>query len=277
MMRAARLVVLPWSLLSAGCIAFNEQCEGFIENPKERVGFLAEEVFLDKPNTRHNNNALGHLAADAFVDAFKESSSPADFGIQNGGGIRGEGLCVVRNVLPKGPLTNGLLHEIFLFENLVFAVDVGEREVVAMFEHSVSRLLPTDDAGRNQPVTSPPGQYLHVSSGIQMTVDCKRTPRVVDLRIGGVAVPLGAPRDGKKYRVAASSFLLGGGDGYQMLAGKASDAASNPAQAQRFGGIDSNLVGDYMKRTYNRDEASGLKLDPNRIKLLNCSIPPRPQ
>ena len=261
--------------LFQGCIAYNEQCQGLVEDPEEVVGYLAEKVYLDKPNARHDNNAIGQMEADAFADAFSDLPRPAAFGVVNGGGIRAEGLCVTRNVLKPGKLTKGVIHEILLFENLVKAVDLTEPEIQQMMEHSVERLFPAaGDGGVAAPIISPAGQFLQVSSAVKMDVDCSKPPggRVDSITIGGVKLT-GNPE--KKYRVALTAYLLGG-DGYDMLVAPAADPNRDPVQAQRNGGTDNNITADYMKRTYNKDQASGLRKDPSRINLKNCAVPPAP-
>ncbi|HEY1086929.1 MAG TPA: hypothetical protein VGE37_04515, partial [Archangium sp.] len=85
------------------------------------------ELFLDRPNARHGNNAIGQQAADAFAWVFSESDRPVDFAVVNGGSIRAEGLCITRNIVREGPLSNGVLHEIMLFENPVQAVTSRKR------------------------------------------------------------------------------------------------------------------------------------------------------
>ena len=87
--------MIRWSLLFAalagatGCLAYNDQCQPLVDNPSERVAFIASgtELYLDRPNTRHGNNALGQQAADALVWVFANSDRPADFGVVNGGGL----------------------------------------------------------------------------------------------------------------------------------------------------------------------------------------------
>ena len=61
-----------------------------------------------------------------------------------------------------------------------------------------------------------------------------------------------------------------------MLAGKDVDATRNPKQAQRFGGIDSNITTAYLKQSaFNQTVEAGLKAQP-RVKLTNCAVPVRP-
>ncbi|MEW6430407.1 MAG: 5'-nucleotidase [Myxococcota bacterium] len=265
------LAVLP------GCIAYNDTCQALVDNPNERVAFIAKgtEVWLDRPNARHANNAIGQQAADAFVWVYRDTDRPVDFAVVNGGSIRAEGLCVTRNILREGPLSNGVLHEILLFENPVIAVDLSEEQVVAMFEHSVERLFATP-----APIASPSGQFLQVSSEVSMDVDCSQPAgsRVTSLTIKGKALQRpGRPIEQAKFRFASSSFIVNGGDGYSMIAETSTDPSRNPAQAKRFGGIDSNIAAEYLKQSpANQSVENGLRVDGARVRFTNCSTPSRP-
>lgn len=261
--------------LASGCVSYNEQCQALVESPRERVAFLAEPLYLDRPNTRHTSNALGQAAADAFVDVFTRNGAPVDFGVINGGSLRAEAICgAARNVVRPGPLDNGTLHEILLFENIVNAVDLSEEEVFEVFEHSVERLFPA-----GTPINSPSGIFLQVSKEVSLEVDCSRPVgmRVSRLSIGGRSVQKpGVPFAQKKFRVALSAFLLGGGDGYSMLAGPGKDPDRNPAQAQSFGSIDSNITEAFLRATYNTAQPQGLRVDATRIRLTGCAAPTPP-
>lgn len=268
--------VLVVSALTSGCVAYNDQCQPLVDNPNERVAFIAKgtEVWLDRPNARHGNNAIGQIAADGFKWVFSETDRPVDFAVVNGGSIRAEGLCITRNILKEGPLTNGVLHEIMLFENTVQAVDLSEKEVIDMFEHSVERLFTAP-----APIVSPAGSFLQVSSDVALVVDCSRAPldRIISLTIGGQALTKpGRGIDQKKLRVASSSFVIAGGDGYSMLAGKGTDPTRFPANAQRAGGIDSNIAAAYLRQSgFNSTVEAGFKLE-GRVSFMNCSLPTRP-
>jgi len=256
-----------------GCLAYNDPCQPLVDEPNLVLGYLGEDVYLDRPFARHDNNALGQLAADSYQHVEDDSSSRAVLGIVNGGSIRAEGLCVTRTMLPRGPLTDGVLHEVLLFENQVVTVNLTEKELVDMFEHSVGGLL---QAG--QPIGSPPGAFLHISESTTLRVDCEypRGQRVRELSVGGTPVPLPPRTDAvARYRVAMPSFLLEGGDGYGPIFGNAgNDPARNPARSQKLGGVDSNIAGAYMKATYPTD-ARPLK-EAERIVFENCAKPARP-
>lgn len=258
-----------------GCIAYNDQCEGLVEDPSHVDAFVEANtpIYLDKNNARTDNNALGQVAADAFVDAFADSGDPAVFGIENGGAIRAEGLCTTHNLLPKGSkITRGLLHEIFLFQNLVVVLDLTEAEVIQMFEHSVDRLFPATST-----INLPAGQFLQVSKAVSMTVDCSKPigSRVTQLSVNGE--PLTHPGSTTRmFRVAMTNFQTGGNDGYRMLIAPAQDPTRNPAQAQRLGGIDNNIIDAYLdKQTGLKDPATGLKAEP-RIQFALAPDPNDP-
>lgn len=272
-----RLKALLGLLCASGCVAYNDVCQPLVVNPDERVAFVAKdnEIFLDRFNVRHANNALGQQVADAFVWVFSETDRPADFGVLNSGSIREEGLCVSRTVLPEGPITKGVLHEILLFENPVQALDLSEAEVVSLFEHSVEQLIAAPG-----PIVSPSGAFLQVSKAVSLTVDCSRPAmnRVTALSISGSEVQIpGRPFLQRRFRVATTQFLFAGGDGYSMLVGKSLEPTRNAANAQKAAGIDSNITAAYLNEAgFNLSVEKGIPSAGERIKFVNCSIPQRP-
>ena len=42
-----------------GCLAYNDPCQPLVPDPDSVLGYLGEDVYLDKPYARHDNNALG--------------------------------------------------------------------------------------------------------------------------------------------------------------------------------------------------------------------------
>jgi 2',3'-cyclic-nucleotide 2'-phosphodiesterase (5'-nucleotidase family) len=211
------------------------------------------------------------MAADAYQHAEDDSSAPAELGVINGGAIRAEGLCITRTSLPKGPLTDGVLHEVILFENRLVTVDLTEQQLLDMMEHAVGSLFPA-----GQPIATTFGGFLHVSESTTVRVDCERPKgqRIVAMTVGTRVVQRPARAD-VFYRLAAPDFLLDGGDGYGPIFGNATkDPARNPVQSRKLGGVDSNIAAAYMKAAYS-SEARPLKESP-RIVFENCALPPRP-
>ncbi len=251
----------------SACAQFNDQCTPLVENPEARVAYIAEPIHLDRPNARHANNAVGQQAADAMVWVFQGGSRPAGFAVVNGGGLRAEGLCVTRNTLPRGELTDGVLHEIMLFANLVKAVDLTEDEVLDMFERAVSALTPAPG-----PIASPAGLFLQVSTGVELHVDCAATPRVSTLRINGEALTRpGRALAEKRFRLATNDYLMGGGDGYSMLAEAQEQTVRDTASAQRFGGVDSDITSAWLQQSaFNTTQDNGLRVE-ERIHFTNCA------
>ncbi|MCP3103504.1 5'-nucleotidase C-terminal domain-containing protein [Myxococcus sp. K15C18031901] len=274
-MRPSRFLLTAVALASplAGCISYNDSCQPLVADPEAVVGYLGEDVQLDKPYTRHANNALGQLVADAFMHAEDGSARPAKLGIVNGGSLRAEGLCYTRMSLKKGPLTDGVLHEVILFENLVVTVDLTEDELVRMLEASVASLY-----GAGQSITSPSGAFLQVSEGTKVRVDCERPAgsRVVALEVDGATVALPPRQDASiRYRVAMPSFLLEGGDGYGAVFGNAGqDPNRNPVQARKLGGTDANIASAYMREKYPTT-VQALTVHP-RVEFVNCALPAGP-
>jgi 2',3'-cyclic-nucleotide 2'-phosphodiesterase (5'-nucleotidase family) len=273
MTRSLLAALLSAALLPGlGCLSYNDPCQPLVDDPDAVLGHLGEQVFLDRPFARHDNNALGQMAADAFQHVEDDSADPANLGILNGGAIRAEGLCVTRASLPVGPLTDGILHEVLLFENRVVTVDLTEPELVDMFEHSVGSLTPA-----GQSIATPFGGFLHVSESTSLRVDCEypRGQRVRELRINGALVPLPPPLGSSaRYRVAMPDFLLNGGDGYGPIFGNAGlNPDRNPVQARKLQGVDSNIAAAYMKATYPQERPLR---QADRILFENCAKPSRP-
>lgn len=260
--------------LFVGCAEYNTDCTGLVENPDEEIGFLGEDVPLERQFARHANNALGQLAADAMLNARTSSSgnTPTELGVFNGGGIRSEGICVTRTRFVRGALRRGELHEVILFSNVVTVVDLTAAEVRAMFENSVSLLLRD-----GEPLVPPSGsgRFLQISAGSSLTVDCSQPvgSRITALDVAGRNVLTAGPEE--HFRVALSSFLLSGGDGYSMLAGLANDPTRAPLQAQEFGGSDARLTAEFLNATYPPETSSsgpGLRVEP-RITFVGCAQP----
>ena len=276
MTRPLQLALLALALLpGAGCLAYNDQCQPLIADPDTVIGYLGNDVYLDRIYTRHDNHALGQLAASALRHAEDGSKAPAELGVVNGGSLRAEGLCVTRASIPKGPFKNGLLHEVLLFENSVVTVDLTEKQLVDMFERSASGLFPA-----NQPIISPTGAFLQVSDGLSLTLDCSRPvgQRVVGLKVNERTVALPVRADSPlRYRVAMSGYLAGGGDGYGgIFKDAATDVSRNPIAATGTADgrtTDVSLTEAYM-RTRHGTEDKPLK-EEGRIVFINCARPPR--
>jgi 5'-nucleotidase len=149
-------------------------------------------VALDTRNVlvRAQESAVGNLIADLVREAMR-----ADIALINGGGIRGD------SVIPVGPLTQGDLLKILPFANKVVKLEVTGALLWQALENGLSQHEKT--AGRFPQV-----------SGLRYTFDPGRPAgsRLVSAAVGG------RPLDPQaKYTLATFDFLMGGGDGYEML------------------------------------------------------------
>lgn len=271
--RALRIAAVLMAGLGAACadgiVAFNDPCSGLVEESQEVVGRITGPIYLDEANARHANHPIAALAAEAFIDAHKDTGAPADIGFLNGGAIRPEGgaqlpngQCRERLVLapgasPENPaeITSGDIHAILLFQNVVYAVDLTPAELKAVMEHSVAALVPRGMGGENAPIFNPSGRFLSVA-GATVRVDCSQPAgqsrvREIILDDGRVIVSGGVEvADAGMVRAAMPEFLLRGGDGYAMLDAARIDLSRNPLQTQKEGGIDNDITAAYMKANY---------------------------
>ncbi len=246
-MRSPIPILALAAALVASCVEYNDPCQ-VVEDSDQVLGYLGQDVYLDKPHARHANNAIGQLAADAFLHS-QDQGIAAELGVINGGGIRSEGFCVTRDLVRKGPLTKGALHEILLFDNHVVTLDLTADELVRVFSDAYSGL-----SQYGQPIGSGPGNFLHVSEGTEVRVDCAvpgtASPpgRLTFLRIRNkVLVGPGAVPPDAGVRGAITDFLINfGGGTSDILHGLDVD----PDRRPRIGGIDSDIAEQYMAAHY---------------------------
>lgn len=145
----------------------------------------------DAGRTEETN--LGDFIADSFRNA-----TGADVAIMNGGSIRAD------DMIPVGELTRRDVLSILPFNNPILKIEVTGAILRAMLEHGVSQ-----SGGES----TQPGRFPQVS-GLRFAFNGSLDlgHRVTELTIGG------KPLDDKKtYSLALSSFLVGGGDGYDMF------------------------------------------------------------
>ncbi len=154
---------------AAGCMAYNEPCTAFVDDPEAVVGYLEEEISIREAEVRVEDAAIGQLVADAYVRAFDGTDEPADVGIENAGAIRDEGLCEPRESLAAGPVRKKVLREILPFDDTVELVEITEQGLKDLFEHAYARL------GTLEPAS---GAFLQLG-GAEVAVDCGRPAEVL--------------------------------------------------------------------------------------------------
>lgn len=151
-------------------------------------------VALDarQQTNRSRETNLGDFVADAY-----RSATRADAALLNGGSIRSDA------TYGPGALTKRDIVSILPFENPVVTLEVTGAMLRAALEHGVGTVG----------IENAPGRFPQVS-GLRFVYDARRPAgsRVVTVSVNGQPLD-----DRKTYRLATTSFLLDGGDGYTMF------------------------------------------------------------
>lgn len=130
-------------------------------------------------------SSLGSFVADVL-----RTTSGADVGMQNAGGLRAD--------LPAGAVTKGDVLDALPFLNTVVVCDMTGAQIRAVLEQSLSLK-----------------RGMMQVSGLRATYDMRRPEgqRLVELQIGGRALD-----EQRIYRVATNGFIANGGDLYDTFA-----------------------------------------------------------
>lgn len=142
------------------------------------------------------------------TDAFLARALNADIALQNSGGVRID--------LPAGDLSIADAYEVLPFANTLVELQMTGAEIVTALEQGLAN--PLDNGGSS-------GAYPY-GSGIRWDVD---TDEAFGSRFSNVEVrPKGDTiwvdiEPGTTYNVVANSFMVSGGDGFQVLADVADD------------------------------------------------------
>ncbi|MBY0405965.1 MAG: bifunctional metallophosphatase/5'-nucleotidase [Cyanobacteria bacterium] len=155
------------------------------------VGTSKTPLNAEKEVNRTQETGLGNL----ITDAFREETG-AQLAFYNSGAIRSN------RIYPPGPFLLKDLWSVMPFDNVVQVVSISGHQLRKALEHSVQHAP-----------SIPNGGFLQVS-GCQFTYDPSRPvgARVVSVLVGGAPM-----QEDSFYSLATTDFLLGGGDGYDML------------------------------------------------------------
>jgi len=178
------------------------------------IGSTAVELDSRSIAVRSQETAMGNLVADA-----QRAITSADVAIANGGGIRAN-----RVYAPGTALTRRDILSELPFGNTIVLVELSGADLKEALENGVSLL--EKHAGRFPQV-----------SGMTVTVDAKAPvgARIAAVKIGD------APLDpARTYKVAANEYMLGGGDGYTVL------AKGKVLIGKTDGTLLATAVGDYV-------------------------------
>jgi 5'-nucleotidase / UDP-sugar diphosphatase len=162
----------------------------------------------DLDGTSRDENAIGDLIGDAFVEYGRAQGWKTDVAFYNAAGIRAS--------LKAGPVAYGQLYQVLPFENTIVSVDLTGEQLREVLEDASGR------AGRLQ-IGGGAWVYRFSNSAGQ---------RVLEATIAGAAL------DPKRvYHVATIDYLLLGGDGHTWF-GKGTNVI--------YGDIEVDAVAAYM-------------------------------
>ncbi|MGW5781540.1 bifunctional metallophosphatase/5'-nucleotidase [Streptomyces sp. NPDC003863] len=166
------------------------------------IGYIASDI---KTTGDLDDSALGNLIADAQLAYAKTLDPNASVALMNPGGVRAD---LVYAASPAGEgdgvVTYGEAFKVQPFANTVNLADLTGAQLLTVLQQQVS--------GPNAaaPKILPP-------AGLTYTLDLTKTG--ADRIVADSVRVAGAPLDlAKVYRVAANSFLAGGGDGFTEMA-----------------------------------------------------------
>ena len=159
---------------------------------REVVGEAADTFIFGDREPRFHETAIGNMVCDATAWFFREVfDQELDFAFHNGGNIRAE--------LPQGPITRESILTVLPFENNLFIASLSGRDLIDLFDFMAA-------------IPQGAGGFPQFSSEVRVTLDAS-TQSIVSLTIGGEPVD-----PDRIYRFSTNDFLLGGGDGYTVLA-----------------------------------------------------------
>jgi len=158
---------------------------------KEVIGEAADTFIFGNRLTRYQETAIGNMITDANVWYLRNvSRQEIDFAFHNGGNIRAE--------LPKGAITREQVLTTLPFENYLFTVSMTGSQILELFDFIAA-------------IPQGSGAFPQFSGDVRYTVD-KTAGVIKELTIKGQKVD---PE--KIYRFCTNDYILGGGDGYEVM------------------------------------------------------------
>ncbi|GAA2387180.1 bifunctional metallophosphatase/5'-nucleotidase [Streptomyces glaucosporus] len=166
------------------------------------IGWISEDIPADRTAVE---SPLGDLIADAQLAHAKTLDPETDLALMNPGGIRADLVYTASGGEGDGVVTYAEGFTVQPFSNTVNLTTLTGAQLLSVLREQVS--------GANE--ASP--KFLQVSSGLTYTLDLTKSgaDRIVtdSVRLNGEPIDPSA-----SYRVAANSFLAGGGDGFGTFA-----------------------------------------------------------
>eukprot|EP01028_Stygiella_incarcerata_P002389 TRINITY_DN14461_c0_g1_i1.p1 TRINITY_DN14461_c0_g1~~TRINITY_DN14461_c0_g1_i1.p1 ORF type:complete len:599 (-),score=148.68 TRINITY_DN14461_c0_g1_i1:24-1820(-) len=180
---------------------------------KEHVGYT--EVDLANSLCRGRECAIGNMAADAYRWFASQRSPDCSIAVINGGGIRAS--------FQRGNVSYGDVLTVFPFSDSVLSFVINGTILQKILELSASRI------GH--------GGMLQIS-GLQIVYDDK--PSLVSAKVL-IGESEWEPIDpSRRYRMAATEFLMEGGDGYSIM-------GDNAEEIEDYGETSGDIIADFFR------------------------------
>ncbi|KAL7743238.1 hypothetical protein ACLKA6_016182 [Drosophila palustris] len=216
-------------------------------------------VDLTKSDCSYQECNLGNFVCDAFVHSFT-GLTPFDQKAWTNVSIALAGTGGLRVPILRGNITYAHMVSMSPFSNTLMAFNLPGSKIIEALEYSVSKV------DLENGVTS---SYIMLQvSGLKVTYDFTKpvNSRVVSVhvRCADCPVPVYEPFEPtKSYRIVASDFLVGGGDGYTMLTG-GTDVQPSVTDIDALISYAENISPIY---TGHEDEFVVLALKPWQVEL----------
>ena len=180
--------IRPDAEITAMLAPYREKADASL---KEVIGEALDTFVFGNRLTRYQETALGNSICDTNVWYFRTIyNQQIDFAFHNGGNIRAE--------LPKGKITQEQILTILPFENYLYIASLRGSEIIDLFNFIAT-------------VPQGAGGFPQFSSDVRYTINIPNKT-ITNLTIGGQPVD-----PNRMYRFCTNDYLLGGGDGYEVL------------------------------------------------------------
>ena len=175
-----------------GFASLDRKYGDLLRSLEQPVGRTDVELDIKSESVRTRETNMGNFIADTYRQA-----TGADVALVNGGAIRADVL------IKPGVLTKRDVLSVLPFNNKVVKIQISGAVLRAVLEHGVASIG----------TEAQPGRFPQVS-GVRFTYDASRKPgsRLTSVTVNGK--PLA---DRATYTVAATSYVIEGGDGYKAF------------------------------------------------------------
>lgn len=210
------------SLLLGACLTGCPDAHKLHSGPpidNTQVGQSSVDLLATREAVRTGEAAIGNLIADAMLLWLDQQGKGVDIATVNGGSIRFNAATRPEGIYSAGMLTRQDVKDMLPFDNTLVILVMSGAEIKTAFERSIA--LWPDTAGG----------FLQVSRGFQVIYDTTAEAQVVGEGAEGIEFiaspgarvvsmslngqPLVAEQS---YRLAAMSFVAGGGDSFVSFA-----------------------------------------------------------